>query len=214
MSTRAWLPALALACGAPCLHAETVYVVEQLYVTVTSEPDGSGERVGQIKSGDKLELLERQDDQAHVRLSTGMEGWVKTSYLSPDLPLKLQLSARTEELEKIRKEKTQLEADLGAARKSAASAAAAASSSKASTPVPGPAASAPLPTPEPAVPSSAESETRTSPPLFENKPMMPARPTWLATVASVLVALGVGFAAGWRMLDRRIRAKYGGLRIY
>jgi len=28
------------------------------------------------------------------------------------------------------------------------------------------------------------------------------------------VSLGAGFALGWWVLDRRIRAKYGGLRIY
>jgi hypothetical protein len=31
---------------------------------------------------------------------------------------------------------------------------------------------------------------------------------------SALAGLGAGFALGWRVLDRRIRAKYGGLRIY
>ena len=35
---------------------------------------------------------------------------------------------------------------------------------------------------------------------------------WLA-VAGVL-ALATGFVLGWRVLDRRIRRKYGGLRIY
>ncbi|HLJ38834.1 MAG TPA: hypothetical protein VKT54_10555 [Steroidobacteraceae bacterium] len=35
---------------------------------------------------------------------------------------------------------------------------------------------------------------------------------WLA-VAAVL-ALATGFVLGWRVLDRRIRRKYGGLRIY
>lgn len=35
---------------------------------------------------------------------------------------------------------------------------------------------------------------------------------WLA-VAAVL-ALAAGFVLGWRVLDRRIRRKYGGLRIY
>jgi hypothetical protein len=44
--------------------------------------------------------------------------------------------------------------------------------------------------------------------------MMPSRPSWLVAFAVALLALGVGFALGWRMLDRRIRAKYGGLRIY
>ncbi len=35
---------------------------------------------------------------------------------------------------------------------------------------------------------------------------------WLA--ATALLALSAGFVLGWRLLDRRIRRKYGGLRIY
>ena len=35
---------------------------------------------------------------------------------------------------------------------------------------------------------------------------------WLAVTA--LLALAAGFVLGWRLLDRRIRRKYGGLRIY
>ena len=35
---------------------------------------------------------------------------------------------------------------------------------------------------------------------------------WLAL--AVVLALGAGFALGWRILDRRIRRRYGGLRIY
>lgn len=35
---------------------------------------------------------------------------------------------------------------------------------------------------------------------------------WLALAAAL--ALAAGFVLGWRVLDRRIRRKYGGLRIY
>jgi hypothetical protein len=44
--------------------------------------------------------------------------------------------------------------------------------------------------------------------------MMPSRPTWLWALGCSIVSLAIGFALGWRLLDRRIRAKYGGLRIY
>jgi hypothetical protein len=40
------------------------------------------------------------------------------------------------------------------------------------------------------------------------------RPGWSWVWVGVLAGLGAGFALGWRVLDRRIRAKYGGLRIY
>jgi hypothetical protein len=44
--------------------------------------------------------------------------------------------------------------------------------------------------------------------------MMPSRPSWLVTIAASLLMLVAGFMLGWRVLDKRIRAKYGGLRIY
>ena len=44
--------------------------------------------------------------------------------------------------------------------------------------------------------------------------MMPKRPSWPWTLGFSILSLAVGFALGWRLLDRRIRAKYGGLRIY
>ena len=42
----------------------------------------------------------------------------------------------------------------------------------------------------------------------------PARSPWGWFVTTALLALTAGFVLGWRLLDRRIRARYGGLRIY
>ena len=42
----------------------------------------------------------------------------------------------------------------------------------------------------------------------------PARSLWEWLLVTALLALAAGFFLGWRLLDRRIRAKYGGLRIY
>jgi hypothetical protein len=42
----------------------------------------------------------------------------------------------------------------------------------------------------------------------------PARTAWGWLVMVALGALVAGFVLGWRVLDRRIRRKYGGLRIY
>jgi SH3 domain-containing protein len=219
-------------CAAPFVavtaHAESLYVIEQLVVSVNSAPDGTGERVAQIKSGEQVELIERQDDQAHIRLTSGQEGWVRGTYLSAEPPLREQLTARNEEIGKLRKEKAQLETDLAAAKSAVATASAAAkaaakqaASAPAANPTPAPMATS-SPPPEPAASepagtansAAADGAGQSAPPLFEDRPMMPSRPSWLLAFAAVVVALGVGFAVGWRVLDRRIRAKYGGLRIY
>ncbi|HVY83322.1 MAG TPA: TIGR04211 family SH3 domain-containing protein [Steroidobacteraceae bacterium] len=235
-----------LAAAMPAARAETLYVIEQLYVTVNASPDGTGERVGQIKSGDAVELIERQDGQAHVRLASGTEGWVKASYLSPEPPLREQVAARTAELEQVRKEKAQLEAELSKTRTALAAAnasikAAAHEAQGASSPGSGPsdaaaaevagvrgsgnpaaahdAASVADPgsaagTGTPVGSAALEAAAQTPPPLFQDEPLMPARPSWWAATVVALITLAVGFALGWWILDRRIRAKYGGLRIY
>jgi hypothetical protein len=215
-----------LLAGVAGAQAETLYVIEQLVVSVNSLPDGSGERIAQIHSGDQVEVLERQDDQSHVRLASGQEGWVRSSYLSPNPPLREQLKARTEELEKLRQEKTKLEADLASARKAASAAmAASAAPAPATTAAPAPPASPSVaaqtaPESSTAVPSESEPGATSAdpipsnPPLFSDGGILPSRPSWVLALVTAGIALAVGFALGWRMLDRRIRAKYGGLRIY
>jgi hypothetical protein len=50
--------------------------------------------------------------------------------------------------------------------------------------------------------------------MFASDGVMPSRPSWWVAIAVSALALLAGFALGWRVLDKRIRAKYGGLRIY
>jgi hypothetical protein len=196
-----WLGAVALAIAVPAAQAETAYVIEQLVVGVSSEPGEAGERIASIKSGDRVELMERQDDQAHIRLQNGTEGWVKASYLSSDPPLQERLDARTQEVTKLKAEIAKLESDLKTVRL---------------------AATVPAPTPAPSPPPAAEpsrnpdaARPSSNRPLFHGDQRLKAAPSsWKWTAGVGVVSLLLGFALGWRMLDRRIRAKYGGLRIY
>jgi hypothetical protein len=196
-----WLGALALAFAVPAARAETVYVIEQLVVGVNSEADESGERVSSIKSGDRVELLERQDEQAHIRLQNGTEGWVKASYLSSEPPLQQRLDARTEEVNKLKTEVSKLQSELKTVRLAATAPAPAAA------PTPAPAAAEPSRNPDAAPPQD-------SPPLFHGESRVKSTTSWKWTAGASAGSLLLGFALGWRMLDRRIRAKYGGLRIY
>jgi hypothetical protein len=45
-------------------------------------------------------------------------------------------------------------------------------------------------------------------------PVVQSAPLWQWALGFCLLGLIGGFVLGWRMLDRRIRRKYGGLRIY
>jgi len=162
-------------------HAEALYVIDQLIVSVSSTADEAGERIASIRSGDSVQVLERHDAYAHVRLSSGTEGWVKASYLTREPPLQQQLASQALELERLKQEVGRLQGEAAAA--------------PAAVPLVG------------AVPNDP-------PAAATDEPAPNAHPIWPWALGSAVVALAGGFALGWRMLDRRIRRKYGGLRIY
>ena len=179
----AWAAVLCSLMAAASARAEPLYVIDQLVLGVSSAPGGAGGRVANIRSGDRVEVLERQGEEAHIRLANGLAGWVKASYLSPELPLQRRLSERTAEVQKLRKNIDRLEAQLLGARAPQAS--------------PGATVTA---TPDP------------PPPI--NLPASRSLAAWGWVLGSAVLALVAGFIAGWRTLDRRIRQRYGGLRIY
>jgi hypothetical protein len=163
------------------LRAETLYVIDELIVSVSSTADETGERVASIHSGDSVEVLDRHNAYSHVRLSSGTQGWIKTSYLSAAPPLQRQLTAQVAELEQLHAQVARLQGEATAAR-----------------------AAIPVTVERTGDPATA--------PVDPSAPLW--RPIWQWALGSALIGLMGGFALGWRMLDRRIRRKYGGLRIY
>ena len=203
LTARALAAPLLLLCAlaAPAARAETLYVVEQLVVNVNSTPDASGERIATVKSGETVEALERVRDQVHVKLAGGKDGWIRASYLSADEPLRPRLAERTAEVARLKEDVSRLQAQLDAARSTVGAA-----------PGGGAAASAPA-APAPA----ASAEDPASPPpraLFAGAAEENPRRVWPWALGAALLALCVGFALGALVLDRHIRRKYGGLRIY
>jgi len=179
--------------GPAAAPAEILYVVEQLVVNVNSSPDPSGERIATVKSGDRLEVIERQRDQVHVRLGRGRDGWVRASYLTRDEPLRQRLSQRDAELAQLREQITAQQSQLAAARNPPASDA---------SPAP----------PRATTPAAEDSGEPPAGALFATSDE--PRRVWPWALGAWLVGLALGAALGALALDRHIRRKYGGLRIY
>jgi SH3 domain-containing protein len=194
-----WLLLCALA--APAARAETLYVVEQLVVNVNSTPDASGERIAIVKSGERLEVIERVRDEVHVQLAGGKDGWIRASYLSGDEPLRPRLAERTAEVARLKEDVSRLQAQLDTARIPASAAASGGAAPPASAP---------------AAPAAPAEDSASAPQgaLFAGAAQENPRRGWPWTLAAVLLALCVGFVLGALVLDRHIRRKYGGLRIY
>ncbi len=172
-------------------HADSMYVIEQVVVNVNSAPDASGERIATVKSGDKLEVIERRGDQVHVRLGGDRDGWIRASYLSADEPLRVRLAARDAQLAQLQEELGKLQAQPPAARAGAPPAAAAS---------------------EPA-PAAADSSSSAAAGMFAPAEEPPRR-VWPWALAALGGGLVLGFVCGALVLDRHIRRKFGGLRIY
>jgi hypothetical protein len=202
-SGRALAALLAAALAAPAvLCAEPLYVIEQLVVGVSSTPDASGERVATLKSGDRVEALERAGDAVHVRLANGREGWVRASYLSADEPFRVRLAQRDAEVARLGDEVNALKAQLRTAPATAAAAAAVANPTG-SVPA---AAAAVHPAPDDSVAAAPGA-------LFSSGEER-AHPSWPWMLGAALIGFGAGAGLGALLLDRYIRRKYGGLRIY
>jgi hypothetical protein len=169
--------------------ADTLYVVEQVVVSLSSTADGSGERIGTLKSGDRVELIERAGEAVHVRLPDGKDGWVRAIYLSGDEPLRPRLQQSEAEVTRLKAEVSRLQAEASAAASMRTAAA-------------------------PSAPAAAEDPVASASAALFSAPDTAPRRLWPWVGGAALLALALGFALGWRMLDRTIRKKYGGLKIY
>jgi hypothetical protein len=166
-----------------------LYVIEQLVVNLNSAPDGSGERVATLKSGKRVEELERSGDAVHVRLASGRDGWLRATYLSGEQPLAQRLTQRDEEITRLKDELAHAQA-----------------------PAPRPGVSAPAAAARTGLPGG-NAEGRSGVALFA-VPAPGARLEWRRALSCCALGLAAGFVLGLVVLDRHIRRRFGGLRVY
>ena len=208
-------------CGALMLPvtvlAQQMYVDDKLVLNVHAEANQGGEKVATIETGDEVELLERVDASAHIRLPDGREGWVGANYLTADPPAVIRLRALraetaaaaptpqgpspeaeaaqkklTEEVTRLKKQNADLVEEANKLKKAA-------------TAAPAPAV---LPPPI-AVPASVRAEPEPEP-VLNPSPRDPMR--WLWPIVTLAVA-GLAFLLGYHTLARRIRRTYGRVNI-
>jgi uncharacterized protein YgiM (DUF1202 family) len=180
------------------VRAETAYVSDQLVLNVYTEQNQQGQRLATLHSGARVETLATSADFTQVRLPDGTTGWVKSSYLTTDEPAAVRLKQLQEELDRSRATtpalaeaaaKSELERrERELADKQAQLAEKQAELDAAvATRVPG-AAAPPPPAPH-------------------------AHGTGLWLGAAV-AAGALGFWGGYATLARRVRRKFGGLKVY
>jgi Bacterial SH3 domain len=195
-----WPAALLLALLAVRGVAATAYVSDELVLGVYSEENNQGQRLATLHSGTSVETLAQSGDFTQVRLSDGTTGWVKTAFLTPSEPAVVRVKHLEEELDRIRattpalaeaaarSEVERLKQEL-AARQSELAAARGGGTSQAAPaqPAPGPLAAI----------------------------QAPAGTLWqvIAGIA-LLIGLACGFWLGYATLARRVKNKFGGIKVY
>ena len=184
---------------------ETLYIVERMEVPVFSAASLDGERVASVQSADAVELIGREGAAAHVRLADGTEGWVGDSLLTDAKPAAARIEALTaenqrlqaaqraasgsaSELKTLQNTNAELKSALDQARNEVTRLRAAAR----------------------ATPSPSSEDLSPQPPRHKQ----PTPWHWLLVTIGTAAALGIGFWWGYRTLEKRVLAKYGGLKVY
>ncbi len=182
--------AVAAASFASAASAATAYVSDELVLNVYSEQNQQGQRLATLHSGARLETLAVNGDFTQVRLPDGVTGWVKSSYLTTQEPAAVRVKQLEEELDRSRATTPAL---AEAAAKNEMERLERELADKQSQLAAALAAGAPRPRVE------------------------PARTHAVSAVVALALAAGaalIGFWAGYVTLARRVRRKFGGLKVY
>jgi hypothetical protein len=185
--------------------AAPAYVSDELVLGVYAEQNSQGQRLATLHSGATLETLSVSGDYTQVRLSDGTTCWVKTAYLTNQEPATVRVkrlqeevdrtrattpalaeAAARSEVEQLKRELADKQSELDAVNGALAAPSAA----------PGAAAGS-------ATPSKA----------IAGISGVSGAQLWVGGLA-LLAALGGAFWLGYATLERRIKHKFGGLKVY
>lgn len=81
-----------------------LYVTDNLILGMKDNPQGSGKNLKLLRSGTRLEVLERQGSFNRVRTEDGLVGWAKSTFMVKDKPAILVVKEIKNENAKLRKE--------------------------------------------------------------------------------------------------------------
>ncbi|MEK6750521.1 MAG: TIGR04211 family SH3 domain-containing protein [Pseudomonadota bacterium] len=101
-----WILSIVAATYAPLGVAETLYIGDTLRVGVRSAQSDNSASLAVITTGAEIEVLERKGNHMKVRTSNGVEGWIKSAYVTQEKPAILLLKETQKQLAALRSEGT------------------------------------------------------------------------------------------------------------
>jgi SH3-like domain-containing protein len=165
--------------------AGTAYVSDELVLNVYAEENNQGQRLATLHSGAGVETLSVNGEYTQVRLGDGITGWVKSAFLTTQEPASVRVKQLEEELERTR-----------AISPGLAEAAARSEIDRLSREL-----------------DLKQAQLDASHVPAPNDTAI--KPLGIALIGgAVSLALGAGFWLGYASLARRVRRKFGGIRVY
>lgn len=73
------------------VHAAAMYVTDYMEITLRTGPSLQNKILSFLRSGQRLDIVQKGDEWSQVRTSGGNEGWVLTRYLTPEPTSKIKL---------------------------------------------------------------------------------------------------------------------------
>jgi SH3 domain protein len=229
--------------------ADTAYVTDTITVAVFPGSDLQGEPVERLLSGSLVDVLQSGNGVAKIKTGSGKTGWLRTDFLTTNLPTAIKLEHAESELSKTNtrldaanKKVAELEKSQGSLKKEADEARKNAGWMKAEMNKARDKAAAlkKLLTSQQADVSETGQQTKSlqqhidsleaekkdlqqrlaATLMINNEAGPPPQATdptardfpWSAV--TLVVGLLAGFAAGWYWIDRRVRRRFGGARVY
>jgi uncharacterized protein YgiM (DUF1202 family) len=187
------IAALALVFSAASGRAATAYVSDELVLNVYSEQNQQGQRLATLHSGAAVETLASSSDFTQIRLGDGTTGWVKSAYLTAREPATVRVKQLEEELDRSRATTPALAE--AAARSELERLQRELAAKQAELDARGARA-------DPVAASGVSA------------PGGPRRVSGTIAVVAALIAAACGYWLGYVTLARRIKQKFGGLKVY
>ncbi len=228
-------------------HADTAYITDSIVVNIYKDSELTGKPLEKLPSGALVDVLRSSAGVAEVKSGSGKTGWVRTTFLSSNLPKTIQLENAGHELskanaaldkakkkiEQLQKESSKagkdsgwMKAEMEKARKKAATLEAQLKSKQGqASKVEQQAETLDSQLAELKA-KNADLEQRLAATFLinrvaevgevaeENVSQPQDELTFPWSVFAVILALAIGFAAGYYWLDRRVRQRFGGARVY
>jgi len=191
---------------------EVRYVTDRLILGMKDNPQGTGKSKKLLKSGMRLEILEKRGAYSLVRAPDGTEGWAKSAFMVKDKPAILRVEEYQTEIRRLKDEIKRLEA--GGKRVEIR---------------PDPAQKQRILELEQALqeartqlrelrardaaPTAGKVSAAVEAATDAQRPSQAAAGTLIPVLLALLIGLLVGGGLAWWGYDRRIRRRFAGLRV-